>query len=90
MAILNKMLLPRFRCFVSGSEGGLLLEVVVALSLFSLVGAAIMVGLSTVYKSSSVTSDQSVAENVARNQMEQVLTLRFAGKHSSKSQAANS
>ena len=77
MAIRNKMFLPRFRCFVSDSSGGLLLEVVVALSLFSLVGEAIMMGLSTVHKSSSVTSEQSVAENVARNQMEQVFSLAY-------------
>ena len=51
-------------------RGSLLLEAVIASSVFALVGTAVLSGLSTTYRSGSITEEQSVAEYIARNQME--------------------
>lgn len=57
------------------SEIGIaLLEVVIALSLFALVGIAVLVGTSTIHSSGAVTEEQSLAENIARNQMERLFS----------------
>lgn len=55
-------------------RGGLLLEVVIASSVFALVGGAVLSGLGTMYRSGSITEDQSVAEHIARNQMESIFS----------------
>ncbi len=51
-------------------EGAMLLEAVVAILIFGIVGTAVLSGLSTAHTSGRYTSHQSTAENVARNQME--------------------
>ena len=53
-------------------RGSLLLEAVIASSVFALVGTAVLSGLSTTYRSGSITEEQSVAEHIARNQMESI------------------
>ncbi len=52
------------------STGSILLETAVASIVFALVGTAVLSGMSTMYASGSLTESQSVAENLARNQME--------------------
>ncbi len=58
-------------------RGSLLLEAVVASTVFALVGAAVLSGLSTTYRSGSITEQQSVAENIARNQMESIFDRAY-------------
>ena len=58
-------------------RGSILLETVVAVIIFSLVGTAVLAGLSTAYTSGSITETQSVAENIARNQMESVFNQPY-------------
>ncbi len=53
-------------------RGSLLLETVVASTVFALVGTAVLSGLSTTYRAGSITEEQSVAEHIARNQMESI------------------
>ena len=53
-------------------RGSLLLEAVIASSVFALVGMAVLSGLGTMYRSGSITEEQSVAEHIARNQMESI------------------
>jgi type II secretory pathway pseudopilin PulG len=55
-------------------QGSLLLETVIAMMVFALVGVAVLAGLSTVYSSGSKTEEQSVAENLARNQVESIFS----------------
>lgn len=60
------------RGLLENCRGALLLETIIAAMVFSLVGVAVLAGLSTAYTSGSLTEEQSVAENVARNQMESI------------------
>ena len=55
---------------VHDSSGSILLETVVASIIFAMVGTAVLSGLSTMYASGNLTEAQSMAENLARNQME--------------------
>ena len=47
-----------------------MLETAVASMVFALVGTAVLAGLSTSTKTGGKTEEQSIAENIARNQME--------------------
>ena len=47
-----------------------MLETVVAVVIFTLVGTAVLAALSTAHTSGARTESQSIAENLARNQME--------------------
>lgn len=64
---------------LSGNHRGLmLLETIVVVMVFSLVGTAVMLGLNTTYATGEKTESQSMAENLARNQMENVFTQPFS------------
>lgn len=41
-------------------------------------GSAVLTGLSTSHTASAVTKEQSLAENIARNQMEYVFSLPYS------------
>ncbi len=58
------------RILFQDCTGSILLETAVASIVFALVGTAVLSGMSTMYASGSLTEAQSVAENLARNQME--------------------
>ena len=58
-------------------RGSLLLEIVVAVVLFALVGSAVLAGLSTAYTSGARTKTQSIAENLARNQLADVFSQPY-------------
>lgn len=60
-------------------RGGILVEVLAAVALFGIVGSAVATGLSTSQISTRVVERQSVAERVARNQMEYVFSLPYQG-----------
>ncbi|MCH8898075.1 MAG: hypothetical protein IIC33_07265 [Chloroflexi bacterium] len=60
-----------------GSAGSILLETVVAVMVFGLVGTAVMGGLGTVNISGAKTESQSIAENIARNQMEYLFSQPY-------------
>jgi hypothetical protein len=51
-------------------RGALMLDAVIAMLTFSMVGFAVMGGLSTTQLSSNAVEGQTVAENLARNQLE--------------------
>ncbi len=59
------------------STGSILLETAVASIVFALVGTAVLSGMSTMYRSGSLTEAQSEAENLARNQMEFVFNQPY-------------
>ena len=69
---------PRFlRWLARDSSGPLLLETVVAISIFSLVGTAVLLGVRVAHTSASVVENHSIAERLARNQMEYVFDQGF-------------
>jgi hypothetical protein len=78
---LDRAVADRLGAVAGDSKGTILLETVIATIVFALVGTAVLAGLSTMYRSGSITEKQSVAENVARNQMESI----FAGRTGSRS-----
>jgi type II secretory pathway pseudopilin PulG len=74
---LGRAVADRFGELAGDSKGTILLETVIATIVFALVGTEVLAGLSTMYKSGSVTEKQSVAENIARNQMEFVFSQPY-------------
>ena len=72
-----KILGSGLRRFVNECRGGLLLETIVATAIFALVGTAVLAGLGTAYKVGAKTETQSVAENIARNQMEHIFAQPY-------------
>jgi len=72
-----RRLVARAGAFLAGCRGGLMLETVIAVAVLGLVGTAVLAGLSTTQSSGAKTEGQSVAENIARNQMEHIFALPF-------------
>ena len=54
-----------------------MIETVVAVSLMTVVGTAVLSGLSTTHMSGAKTERQSIAENIARNQMSSVFAASY-------------
>ena len=66
-------LLSRYGC----CSGGLLLEAVISVLVFSVVGTGVLSGLSIAHTSTALTEVQTTAEIVARSQMELVFSLPY-------------
>jgi type II secretory pathway pseudopilin PulG len=70
-----------FACIVRGvsksPRGALLLDSIIAIFIFTIVGTAVVAGLGTTHRSGFQTERQSVAENIARNQMESVFSQPY-------------
>ncbi len=69
--------LGQIRPLIDNCRGSLLLETVIAVMVFSMVGTAVMAGLNTAYTSGARVETQSEAENIARNQMESVFSQPY-------------
>ena len=67
----------RFRSAVSNSLGLTLMETVIALAMFAYAGTAVLLGVVAAHTSSDRVSASAVAENLARNQMEYVLSQTY-------------
>ena len=78
------------RVLSQDSTGTILLETAVASIVFALVGTAVLSGMSTMYDSGSLTEAQSVAENLARNQMEFVFNQPYREPQQTPYQSAGS
>lgn len=72
-----KPMTDRIRSAIAGSMGVTLLETVIALAMFSSAGTAVLMGVSVAHTSSDRVEAHAIAENLARNQMEYVLTLDY-------------
>lgn len=62
---------------VMDTKGNLLLETLVAITVFALVGVAVLSGASTARNTGSIVEGRSVAEGIARNQMELVFNETY-------------
>ena len=67
----------RFRRVAQDSNGFVLLESIMAITIFAALGTALMVGIRTANISGDVVEKQSVAEKLGRNQMEYVFTQGY-------------
>ncbi len=67
----------RFRSAISDSLGITLMETVIALAMFSSAGTAVLLGVGAAHTSSDRVKASAVAENLARNQMEYVLSQTY-------------
>ena len=63
---------PQLPAHFQRCRGGLLVETLVAVVAFTLVGTAVLTGVSTAQISGAKFEGQSFAENAARNQMEYI------------------
>lgn len=62
---------------VRDSSGQMLIEVVLAISIFGAVGTAVVLGVRTAHISASLVEDHSIAERLARNQIESVFNQAY-------------
>ncbi len=67
----------RFLAVAVDAKAALLVETVIAVTVFVTVITISMVGISTAHKVSARTERQAIAENIARNQMEYVFSLDY-------------
>ena len=58
-------------------RGGMFIETILVVLIFSLVGTAVLSGISGTRSSGARTERQGFAENIARNQIEYVFTLPY-------------
>ncbi len=72
-----KAMAGRFRSAISDSLGITLMETVIALAMFSSAGTAVLLGVGAAHTSSDRVNASAVAENLARNQMEYVLSQTY-------------
>ncbi len=62
-----------------GQTGGLLIETVIALTVFGVLGSVVLSGVQTSHISKRNFDSQSVAENLVRNQLERTLEQTYKG-----------
>ena len=74
---LAKPVADRFRSALFNSLGMTLMEMIIALAIFSSAGTAVLLGVSAAHKSSFVVEASAIAENLARNQMEYVFSQSY-------------
>ena len=67
----------RMPAVLSNSLGISLMETVIALGLFSSAGTAVLMGVRAAHTGGDVVNSSSVGENLARNQMEYLMTLSY-------------
>ena len=67
----------RLRTHAGGSGGFLMVETVVAIIIFALVATAMLAGVSTAKLSGSKTEGHSTAENLVRNQIEEIFSQPY-------------
>ena len=72
-----KTVVDRFRSAMFNSLGISLIEMVIALAMFSSAGTAVLLGVSAAHISSDTVKASAVAENLARNQMEYVISQAY-------------
>lgn len=71
LRVIKRQVIKR-RALFSESRGAALLESVIALTIFAALGTAVLMGVRAAHNSGDVTERNSIAENLARNQMEYV------------------
>jgi type II secretory pathway pseudopilin PulG len=59
------------------SQGSILLETAISITIFAMAGIAVLFGLSVMHNTGALVEAQSQAENVARNQMEHVFNVPY-------------
>lgn len=74
---IDRLLHGWLRRFFREQRGALLLETVLVIFIFGMVGVAVLAGLSTASISKGKTEVQSNIEDIARNQMEYLLSLPY-------------
>ena len=73
----------RLRTLSRNCRGEFLMETMIAVMVFALIGTAVLSGVSMAHTSGASTERQSTAENIARNQMEYIFSLPYQNPPSS-------
>jgi type II secretory pathway pseudopilin PulG len=74
---LVRALVGLFRKAALDTRGSLLLESTIAITVFAVIGGAVLSGTSTALSTGSIIEGQPVAEELARNQMESVFNESY-------------
>ena len=72
-----RSLAGRVRAVAHDSSGAVLLESLVAVVIFSVIGTAALSGLTTTYSSGDATERHATAENIVRNQIDFALSQPY-------------
>ena len=62
---------------VRDDRGSPMLEAIVGISIFAVVGAAVLGGISTTRRAGASLEQQAIAENIARNHMESLFSVAY-------------
>ncbi len=68
----------RLQAAFKGAQGSILIEAVIALTIMGALGATVLMGVRTAHTSGDLVETHSVAETLARNQMEYTFTQAYA------------
>jgi type II secretory pathway pseudopilin PulG len=68
---------PRLRPALHDERGTLLMETLIAVSVFTLLGAAVMTSMSATGRAAQSIDENATSENLARNQIETVLAAAY-------------
>ena len=71
-------LIKRFFAVSNGSQGSMLMETVIALTIIGALGTAVLLGVQAAHTSSDLVETHSIAETLARNQMEYMFIQPYA------------
>ena len=74
---MTQAVLNLFKRTALDTRGSLLLETTIAITVFAVVGGAVLSGTSTSFKTGTLVEGQSIAEEIARNQMESVFNESY-------------
>lgn len=74
-----KKLLPKVAKALRGSSKGLtLIEVLIALAIFSIIGVAFFVGLATSYHGLIIADERTTAESLTRSELEYIKSTSYS------------
>ena len=72
-----RAVVARWAARAHGERGAMLIEALIAISVFTLLGAAVLSGSTVTRQASASVEHTAVAENIARNQMETILAAPY-------------
>ena len=77
VALARKRVSPGLARVARGDRGGLFIETILAIAIFTIVGVAVLTGYATTQRTGAVSDRHAHAESIARNQMEYIFSQPY-------------